>query len=380
MRGLRQSFGKLYALFRRAALRFTLRPAAAASHNPRCFRLMRPLMFPPMPTSHPVSVIQPSRRLLLTALAMLPLAACARKSAFVARAGAETLAENPVLHVATTRRLAGNGQKPPYLDASRSNALLYARANLTPPDESALGKLTSIVTRDFAIRTVEPVAGEGPAKLAEALRGAPSLLYVHGYNQTFEAAALDGAQLSHGIGFAGNHVLFSWPSKGGVLDYGYDRESALLARDPLADLLAAILQDEFGAPLHLVAHSMGTLVTLEALRLYRDQFGDKGIERLGALVLAAPDVDLDVFKAALAKLGPWRAKILVITATNDLALDLSRRIAGGARVGALPADALAGLGVKVVDATAFASGLIRHDVFIANDDVRAVIRRAIERA
>lgn len=186
-------------------------------------------------------------------------------------------------------------------------------------------------------------------------------------------------QLSDGIAFRGNTVLFAWPSKGGLLDYGYDRESALLARHHLADVLAAVLQDPFGAKLNLVAHSMGTLVTLEALRGYRDRFGDTGLDRLGAVVLAAPDIDLDVFKAGLGRLGALRAKIAVITATNDRALDLSRRLAGGERVGALAPETLAGLGVKVIDATEFATGLVRHDVFVANADVRAVIRRAIER-
>ena len=45
----------------------------------------------------------------------------------------------------------------------------------------------------------------------------------------------------------------------------------------------------------------------------------------------------------------------------------------------MPAKALEGLGVRVVDATEFASGFIRHDAFVANEDVRAVIKRAVER-
>ncbi len=202
----------------------------------------------------------------------------------------------------------------------------------------------------------------------------------HGFNTTFERAALDAAALSVGIAFRGNSALYSWASKGGLLDYGYDRESALLARDPLTDVLAATLQDEFATRTHVVAHSMGTLVTLEALRAYRDRHGDKGMENFGALVLAAPDVDADVFRAALERIGAARSKMTVITATNDRALDISGRLAGGQRVGALPREALEGTGVRVLDATEFAAGFIRHDVFVANADVRAAIRRAIERA
>lgn len=322
--------------------------------------------------------VRPTRRLAMFCLGVLPLAGClGQESRLEARAGAETLAVEPVLHVATTRRLAKT-EASPFFDAQRAS-LSYARATLTTPDSSVLGKLNALVTNEFAVRKVEPQAGNPAVTMAEAMRGRDTLLFVHGYNQTFESASRDVAQLSLGIGFRGNSALFAWPSRGGLLDYGFDRESALLARDPLADVLAALLQDEFGSRLHLVAHSMGTLVTLEALRAYRDRHGDKGIDRVGAIVLAAPDVDVDVFRAALDRLGPWREKLTVITATNDRALDLSRRLAGNDRVGALPRDALAGTGIRVIDATDFASGLIRHDAFVANADVRAAIGRAIGR-
>jgi esterase/lipase superfamily enzyme len=322
----------------------------------------------------------PSRRALLALLAGLPLGGCIGSSrTFNARAGAEELAADPTLHVVTTRKLVKGGQQSPFYDSSRSK-LSYARASLEAPDGSVFGQLNALVSSEFAVKSVEPVSGPVATSLAEALRGRNTLLFVHGYNQTFEAASRDAALLSNGIGFKGNTALFSWASKAGLLDYGYDRESALIARDPLSEILASLLQDPFGARLHIVAHSMGTLVTLEALRIYHDRYGDKGIDRVGAVVLAAPDVDVDVFRAALDRLGPWRDRMTVITATNDRALDLSRRLAGGERVGALPATALEGAGVRVIDATEFASGLIRHDVFVANADVRAAIKRAIERA
>lgn len=284
-----------------------------------------------------------------------------------------------VLHVATTRKLVSGGARSPFLDASR-NALSYAVARFGAEEPSGLGRIGALVSSDEGVRSVEPRPGEPADALAEALRGRASLLFVHGYNQTFESAALDAAHLAQGIGFRGNAALFSWSSRGGLLDYVHDRESAMIARDALADTLAAVLNDPGAAKLHLVAHSMGTLVTLEALRSYRDRHGNRGLENIGALVLASPDIDLDVFRAGIARLGTLRDKMVVITATNDRALDVSRRLAGGARVGSLPASELEGLGVRVVDATEFASGLVRHDAFIANADVRSVIRRAVERA
>lgn len=327
--------------------------------------------------------LSPSRRAMLAMLAAAPLGGClgaGSKPAFTAQAGgAESLAANPVLHVVTTRKLAQGGIKSPFLDSSRGG-LSYMRAELKAPDRSLLGKVNALVEDDFGVQRVEPISGSPAPGFAENLRGRDTLLFVHGFNMTFERAAQDATALSAGIGFKGNTALYTWASKGALLDYGYDRESALLARDPLADVLAATFQDEFAARTHLIAHSMGTLVTLEALRSYRDRHGDKGMENLGALVLAAPDVDADVFKAALDRIGAARSKMTVITATNDRALDISSRLAGGQRVGALPREALEGTGVRVLDATEFSSGLIRHDAFVANADVRAAIKRAIERA
>lgn len=323
----------------------------------------------------------PSRRVLLASLAALPLGGClGTRGGFMAQA-TEGLGEEPVLHVITTRRLARDGTKSPFLDGSRSQTLAYHRAHLVAPDRSTLGRISgAIVNRDFSVKGLEPVAGKAASAFAEAMRGQDTLLFVHGFNQTFEAAAYDAAVLADGIGFRGQAAMFTWASKGGLLDYGHDRESALLARDPFAEALSAHLQDPFGARLHLVAHSMGTWLTLETLRIYRDRHGDKGAERMGALVLAAPDIDRDVFVASIGRLGAFRDKITVITATNDRALDISRRLAGGDRVGALSPDQLEGLGIRVIDATEFATSLSRHDVFVANADVRAAIRRAVERA
>lgn len=321
-----------------------------------------------------------SRRVMMALALGLPLGGCIGSTrTFNARAGAEDLAADPTLHIITTRKLVKGGQKSPFFDASRGS-LKYARARLEAPDGSIFGQVNAIVSGEFAVKSVELVEGAPAVTFAEALRGRDSLLFVHGYNQTFEAASRDAALLSNGIGFKGNTALFSWPSRAGLLDYGYDRESAMLARDPLAESLASVVQDPFGARLHLVAHSMGTLVTLEALRIFRDRNGDGALDRIGAIVLAAPDVDADLFRAAIGHLGPWRNRMTIITATNDRALDISRRIAGGERAGALGREAFEGLGIRVLDATEFASGLIRHDAFVANADVRAAIKRIIERA
>ena len=138
-----------------------------------------------------------------------------------------------------------------------------------------------------------------------------------------------------GIRFRGETMVFSWPSKAKLLDYGYDRESAMWSRDALEQVLAGVIASPASARIHIVAHSIGTMLTMEALRQIYARHAAAAVERVGAIVFAAPDIDMDVFSSSVERIGPLAAKITVVTATNDRALAVSGWIAGGiTRVGA----------------------------------------------
>jgi esterase/lipase superfamily enzyme len=174
-------------------------------------------------------------------------------------------------------------------------------------------------------------------------------------------------------------MVFSWPSKAGLFDYAYDRESAMWSRDDFERVLSSIVAAPGGGRVHIVAHSMGTMLTLESLRQLYARYGDTVAGRIGAVVFAAPDIDMDVFSSAINRIGPLAGKITVITATNDRALALSGRIAGGmTRVGAAEKAAIEQLGVRVLDASEAGWGIINHDLFLSNAEVQRVIRRSID--
>jgi hypothetical protein len=71
------------------------------------------------------------------------------------------------------------------------------------------------------------------------------------------------------------------------------------------------------------------MLALESLRQLYARYGDTVAGRIGAEVFAAPDIDMDVFSSAIGRIGPLAGKITVVTSTNDRALALSGRIAGG---------------------------------------------------
>lgn len=300
----------------------------------------------------------------------------------VAREGASALSDNPVLLVATTRKPNADPDKSPFFTPDRGTGLSFAEVAVAPPSRSVTAGLTSLVSSDWGVTSIGRRSNVGAAEaLANAASGKDVLLYVHGYNETFESAAAGAAQLSHGLEFAGRTALFTWPSGGKLIAYAYDRESAMWSRDAFEEMLTALTRNPAVGRVHIVAHSMGALLTLETLRQMRAEHGDDAAAKLGAMVLASPDIDIDQFESTVKRLGPYGRRITVISATNDRALALSSRLAGGiARAGVAERERLAELGVRVADASDYGGGIIRHDLFISDKDVRDVIARAIQRA
>ncbi|MBB4396743.1 MULTISPECIES: alpha/beta hydrolase [unclassified Bradyrhizobium] len=312
----------------------------------------------------------------MSAGSALALGGCAGLGATGARFDASSLSVDPTVLVTTTRKPVNGARAKPWFGPERATAMTVARAKLAAPDESRLS-LASVGLGDWRLDRVEPVPDAGD--LAAQAGTGDVLIYVHGFKQTFETAVLDGAHLSDGIKFRGRTMVFSWPSKAGLFDYAYDRDSAMWSRDDFERVLSALVSAPSAGRVHIVAHSMGTMLTLESLRQLHARYGDTVTSKIGAVVFAAPDIDMDVFSSAIQRIGPLAGKITVIAATNDRALALSGQLAGGmTRVGAAEKAVIARLGVRVVDASQEGWGIINHDLFLSNSEVQKVIRRSID--
>jgi esterase/lipase superfamily enzyme len=321
-----------------------------------------------------------SRRTALRGLASaattLAVAGCAGLAANGPHFGASALVSNPTLLVATTRKPVGGARAKPWFGTERSRKITLARATLTPPDDGRFS-LSSIGLSDWSIASMEPVA-QIDDLLGHATSGRDLLVYVHGFNQTFEVAALDAARLSDGIKFAGDTMAFSWPSRASLLDYNYDRESAMWSRDALDQVLEDLLANLAVGRVNIVAHSVGTMLTMEALRELYAKLGDYAADRIGAVVFASPDIDMDVFTASVQRIGPLAPKVTIITATDDRALAVSRWVNGSTtRVGAAEKAQLEKLGLRVIDASSQGWGILNHDRFLSNAGVRQAIGNAI---
>lgn len=217
---------------------------------------------------------------------------------------------------------------------------------------------------------------------AELARRAPKdreiLLFVHGYNNSFTDSVLRIAQFVEDTDFNGIPVLFSWASAARATHYVYDLNSVLSARSRFLET-ARLISLTRASGFNVFAHSMGSLLTIESI-VHADiagKFDTSG--RLNNVMLAAPDIDLDLFKSQLQSLSGRSRNFFVFVSQDDRALGFSRRISGGiVRVGAADAAELAELGVTVIDLSDIedsASG--SHSKFAGSPEVVQLIGNSL---
>ncbi len=220
------------------------------------------------------------------------------------------------------------------------------RSKRMPPDprtEFAVIEPTVYQTDDAFIRSLNGAL----AKLPPGDRDI--LFFVHGYNNTISDSILRLAQFVEDTDFKGVPVLFSWASAAQPVKYVYDLNSALAARPQFlkaADILVRTKAN--GAD--IFAHSMGSMLLMEAI-VFAERAGKfNSTGRLKSVMMASPDIDIDVFRSQLGMIDGDRTKLFVLTSKDDNALGFSRRISGGiSRVGASDSAELAELGVTVID-------------------------------
>jgi esterase/lipase superfamily enzyme len=187
------------------------------------------------------------------------------------------------------------------------------------------------------------------------------IIFVHGFNNRFSDGLYRIAQMSHDLGLPGVAVTYSWPSAGNPLNYAYDRDSALFARDGLRRLINEVTKSN-AREVILVAHSLGSMVTMETLRELRVSGNTRALNRIGGVVLMSPDIDLDVFKTQADAIGKLPDPFIIFSSKKDRALRLIEQLTGQKnRLGRLEdVKEIAEYNITYVDVTAYSEGGINH--------------------
>lgn len=278
------------------------------------------------------------------------------------------------IFVATTRQKADDLRV--VFGRDRSDTLAFARVGVTVPKNHQIGSIERAKggkpgdpAKDFTATDLIVFASGAAFTAAIANEGERVLVFVHGYNTGFDDGVYRITQIAHDTQYPGTPVLFSWASGAKTRDYVYDKDSSTAARDDLETTLVMLSKSPRIKSIDIIAHSMGNWLAMEALRQLaiagnRDLGG-----KLGYVVLASPDIDVDIFKKQMMRYGKPDRPFVVLLSADDKALRFSSFIAGHkARVGDYSnAEELAALGVTVVDLSATASGdKLNHAKFADN--------------
>lgn len=308
-----------------------------------------------------------------------------------------SLAEAPgatphTILVATTR---ARDPRPGVLfNGERSAKLDFATVTLTVPPTHKQGAIewpkqapgnpnTDMVVHEAVYRDTDTqFVADLNTQLAKRPRGEKNVfLFVHGYNTMFSEALFRLTQMAHDADATAVPVLFTWASRGKTEDYVYDNNSATAARDNLERTLTLVGQSN-AEKITIMAHSMGNWLTVEALRQMKMAGTLLPAKRVGNVILAAPDIDVDVFKSQLKRFGKPEKPFVVIVSHDDKALGISDFIAGGKqRLGAYNNDKeLVALGAVVVDMTDVKSegDELNHGKFAQLAGLRSQLRQSVE--
>ena len=268
-----------------------------------------------------------------------------------------------------------------------------AQAELSPSEETTA--VQRLIIRSVTVMPQADVVQWARATLGRAhLHRKEALVFVHGFNVSFKNSLLRTAQIAYDLNFDGPVFLFTWPSRGGegtlgslmtLRYYPYDLESADLTVNYLVDFLAHVVAATEADKIHLIAHSMGNRPLLQALEKLKLMGSAAGTFKVGEVVMASPDVEVDRFKQLVAAVYDPRGGMTLYASTRDWALRASQWVWGaGPRAGYVSTDGpLITNGVDSIDVSAAGANPfeLNHDVYVSSPaifkDMRIMLQRGL---
>lgn len=205
------------------------------------------------------------------------------------------------------------------------------------------------------------------------------LIFIHGFNVSFASAIRRTAQLSYDLKFKGVSLTYSWTSQGRTSNYMKDEESVQYTTPYLVTFLKDVIKNRGRANIHILAHSMGTRALTYALKELSFEYHKPQFKNI---ILAAPDIDADVFAS---NLYPYilktTQKITIYTNSEDTALQASHTLHGGKRLGEGGKNISVFRDMVTIDATGVDTSMLAHSYFAEKEllvnDLREVVQKSL---
>jgi len=195
--------------------------------------------------------------------------------------------------------------------------------------------------------------------------GRVAVVFLHGYNVTFEQAAIRAAQLGYDL-HVGLMAFFSWPSQGTFTGYLDDVTAVENSEIAIADFLTKFIQKSEATEVHLIIHSMGNRGFLRSVNNIVKMATSPGSKPFNQLILAAPDVDHIMFGRLAVDLPLAAERTTMYVSSLDKALATAGCLWGDRRAGyaRLPDyPPLVVNGIDTIDVSQLDLSFLNHSTF-----------------
>lgn len=197
---------------------------------------------------------------------------------------------------------------------------------------------------------------------------------IHGFNVTFEEAAIRAAQIGYDLKLPGEIAFYSWPSRGNVRDYTADEATISASVKHIAQFLHELSENSGAERVHLFVHSMGNRGFIAALeRLMAKDFPEL---RLGQVFFCAPDEDVRTFQDKTATFPHQYENRTLYVSGDDKAVAASKWIHKADRVGVVPPFHQY-QGIETIEVDGFGILDLGHGYFASAEPLINDIREAI---
>jgi esterase/lipase superfamily enzyme len=256
----------------------------------------------------------------------------------------------PVWYGTNRKPIETDGKLTGY-SAFRDQEVHYGRCTVRVPKSHKIGEVGSKLWKRLATLTddrltlVELLGLERDRfwkGVADQLRAADvgsrhAVVFVHGYNVSFQEAAIRAAQIGCDLSIEGAMAFYSWPSRGTLDGYFADEATIQYSARYITAFLEQVAELAEAEKVHVIAHSMGNRAALEAVRELVARAEARSRVPFSQFVLAAPDVDADYFQQFAEAYRKIAKRTTMYVSDHDHAVRASRFLHGGEpRVGLAP--------------------------------------------
>lgn len=279
--------------------------------------------------------------------------------------------------------------KDRYLNQN-GNRLVYGLAHVSMPFSHKRGELERPWFEYFenpsshvVLLSAEPQSqSQFHRNISSILEGTDDksvLIFVHGFNVSFEKAAHRTAQLAFDLDYEGAVGFFSWPSNGSVQDYLSDLDEMGSSWRLIREFFSDLADQNDIERIHIIAHSMGSRGVALAFESLLPSLTAEQRSKFNQLILTAPEIGADEFNQIAPMIVGSKPRVTLYASSVDFPLKYSRYVTQHERLGqVINGKPVLIPGMDSIDATPVIQSFVGHSYIFDEraliNDVRGVLQ------